>query len=93
MERSTEKYLTRAALFILLAAQAACSKSDRWLGITYADKNNLIEHRVIGEFGSLQECLTAVNNAVGTQGAYECAKNCDASNSPMLCEETVGNEN
>jgi len=92
MEQSGEVHRSRAVLLILLAWLSACSKPDRWLGITYADKSNLTEHRIIGEYGSLNECLAEVNNAVGTQGAFECAKNCEGSTIPMTCEQTVGNE-
>ena len=84
--------LWKVAAFIAAISITACAKPDRWLGVVYPDKANLASHQVIGEYDTLNACLSAVNEAASDQGAYECAKNCDGSSMPMVCEETIGNE-
>ena len=55
--------------------------SDRWQSKVYLNKQNLTNHRIIGEFSSLEECRDASLNylrgikALDT-GDYECGKNC-----------------
>ena len=80
---------------MILISMSGCSffkNSDSYLGIVYPDKSNLTEHRIIGEYSTLNECLKAVNASVSSEGSYECGKNCDRSKMPMVCEETLGNE-
>lgn len=75
-------------LFLFLAG---CTK-DNYLAFVYPDKTNLMDFKVIGEYKSLNECLSAANASAGSTGSYECGKNCDRSKSPMVCDETIGNE-
>lgn len=83
--------LKRTIIFASLLFFFGCKK-DEWIGIVYPNRNNLNDHRVIGSFSDLDKCLQAVNRKAGARGSYECAKNCDKSQMPMVCEETIGNE-
>lgn len=79
---------------LLLLALSSC-QGDRWLGFVYPDRNNLLIHKVIGEYPTLNECLTAVNRAAGESGSYECGLNCKESETGSglyICQRTVGNE-
>ena len=79
---------------LVLSLSQSCSHDERWLGFVYPDKNNLLEHKVVGEFPTLNSCLDAVNKAAGSRGSYECGLNCEDKDGSGLyiCERTVGNE-
>lgn len=99
---------TRIGLAVLVAVVCACvygafgredasasrdSDAERWLGLVYPDRANLLRHEVIGEFQSLNECLERVRAAASEQSAYECGLNCRERPSGLnVCERTVGNE-
>lgn len=83
--------MIRVFIFLVLSL-SACTKKEQWIGFVYPDKSNLRDYKIIGEFSTLNDCLGSVNVSVASNGSYECAKNCDKSKTPMVCEETVGNE-
>jgi hypothetical protein len=83
-------------LFTLLASVVACG-SDRWLATVYPNKSNLLNHRNLGEFPTLEECRAAAQQYLRDTGAsergdYECGRNCRRETEPVeiyFCEETL----
>lgn len=67
-------------------------KKEKWIGIVYPNKNDLTTHEIVGEFSSSKLCLMVVAPKAGKKGSYECAKNCNLSTMPMVCEETIDEE-
>jgi hypothetical protein len=79
-------------VLLLSALLLACgsSEQDRWEGFVYPDRDDLTRHRVIGTFSSMDECLSAVREEAGPEGAYECGLNCRAGSDGLsVCERTV----
>ena len=80
--------------FILLLALAGCS-GDEWLGFAFPDKGNLLIHRNVGTFETLQECDEASMSILKSlnaleDGYYECGKNCSSdSYFNRACEELI----
>lgn len=67
--------------------------SERWLGFVYPDKSNLMSHKVIGEYKSLNECLNQAMKVAGDKGSYECGLNCEDKGGGLnVCDRTFGNE-
>ena len=96
--------MTRAqkGSLLLLAAIAAywivtvTLGRETWRAFVYPDRGDLLEHRDLGEFDSLEECRDASLAYLSEMGAsqigdYECGLNCrsDASIGLMVCEETL----
>ena len=70
--------------------------SDRWQSKVYLSKQNPTNHRIIGEFSSLEECRDASLNylkgiKVLDTGDYECRKNCnyDYALDKYNCDKTL----
>lgn len=81
--------------FVILLVISLCScKGEKWMGFVYPDKNDLSIHKIIGEYKSLNECLTSANAEAGTRGSSECGLNCEQNYEygMFVCKETVGNE-
>jgi serine/threonine protein kinase len=85
-------FLSLSILVISILSYKFLIQKDTWIGIIYPDKNNLYNHKIIGEFNSINSCLDKVNILVGENGTYECGLNCKTETMPMICEKTVGNE-
>jgi len=85
-------FLSLSILVISILSYKFLIQKDTWIGIIYPDKNNLYNHKIIGEFNSINSCLDKVNILVGENGTYECGLNCKTETMPIICEKTVGNE-
>jgi hypothetical protein len=80
---------------ILYLAIILTGCSDRWQGVVYLNKQNLTNHRIIGEFSSLEECRDAsLNYLRGIKsldtGDYECRENCKYNSDldEYICDKT-----
>lgn len=70
---------------------------SEWLATVYPDADNLVDHRHLGTFPSLEGCRLAARNYLRDIGAlatgdYECGKNCKQSAvDPELyiCDDTL----
>ena len=78
----------------MLAGLLGCS-GDKWEGIVFIDRDNLLMYHTTGEVESLEKCRDASMKMLKNldaldKGFYECGKNCkDGSNSyERGCEET-----
>lgn len=68
---------------------------DEWRGFVYPSRNDLLVHREIGTYSSLEECRSAANAVIQNAGwknaDYECGLNCELSSSGSglnICEKT-----
>ncbi len=68
---------------------------DEWKGFVYPNKENLLVHRNVGNYSSLEDCRAAALNylrdldALET-GDYECGKNCKPDDYGMyICQDTL----
>ena len=89
----------KVGLLISILSLASCL--DRWDAFTYPDKTNLSSSVRLGPFKSLEECRANAKARLyefskqtipGTEGDYECGKNCDDGSKLdgiAICEETV----
>jgi hypothetical protein len=83
----------RLALIVafIVGAGAGCFQEE-WSGFVYPNKNNLTNHRAIGNFSSLEQCRSAsvslIKNSKWRNADYECGLNCNRSSLPMICEKT-----
>lgn len=92
--REVRKAALRALLGVMILALGC--KTERWTGVVYPDRSNLLVHRELGEFGSLEECRESARMylrdiGAGEKGDYECGKNCRRSpdySGMNVCEET-----
>lgn len=86
----------RHALLVapLLLALGGCA--ERWTGIAYPNRHDLVRHVVVGEFESLDVCRAKVTATLRSHGSdtfkgdYECGLNCKASGGGgmLVCERT-----
>ena len=82
-------------LIIVLAALFAGCSGDKWDGIVFPDRNNLLIYHDSGTFKNIDECGTASMKMLESMhavenGFYECGKNCTAASSSYNrgCEES-----
>jgi len=93
---------TNSIVVIILIALSAWGiyriwpKPEVWTGIVYPDASNLLIFERVGDFASLDTCLTTAITKVNSFAApnsadYECGLNCKPSDfdpDRMICEET-----
>ena len=72
----------RPELWVVAVAigMLAC-RATEWKGFVYPDRSNLLVHREIGIFTSLEACRLSARNYLrdigsADRGDYECGKNC-----------------
>lgn len=84
------------ALLGAMILTLAC-EGERWTGVVYPDRGNLLLYRELGEFASLEECRESAQSylreiGAAERGDYECGKNCrrsDAFSLLKVCEDTT----
>ena len=81
-------------LMVILMGLPACS-GDKWEGIVFTDRDNLLMYRSSGAFENLEECKDVSMKMLKSmsaldKGFYECGKNCKAGSNSYNrgCEET-----
>jgi len=82
-------------LIIFFCLVLAGCYADEWKGFVYPSKANLLVHREIGAYSSLEECrsaaLAVISNAGWSNADYECGLNCELSDTGSglnICEKT-----
>jgi hypothetical protein len=75
-------------------ALSGCYREE-WKGFVYPSRDNLLNHREIGTYSSLEQCrsaaLAVISNAHWTNADYECGLNCQMSDTGSglnICEKT-----
>ena len=68
---------------------------EEWDGYVYPNKNDLTQHKYIGDFDNLEDCRAAAlgwlnRNSSQSSGDYECGLNCEKSEYDVdVCEKTL----
>jgi hypothetical protein len=76
----TRKFRVELWVMTLAIGVLACRAAE-WKGFVYPDRNNLLVHREIGVFASLEACRLSARSYLrdigsAERGDYECGKNC-----------------
>jgi hypothetical protein len=80
----------------IFACIALCGcYQEEWRGFVYPSKDNLLNHREIGTYSSLEECrsaaLAVITNAKWQNADYECGLSCkmsDTGSGLNICDKT-----
>ena len=80
-------------MVLILGVITGCSKEE-WSGFVYPNKNNLLDHRNIGTYSSLEQCrdaaLSLMSSSNWHNGDYECGLKWKSSSyGVMVCDKTL----
>ena len=94
MNEKFSVFFRRPSVVVILAiGLSGCLEGDQWEGFVYPNQDNLMQHREVGTYSTLEECRSAalaVIELTGWRADYECGLNCESSNMTDLrvCERT-----
>lgn len=87
---------TRWLLAMLAVSTLTACESHPWTGFVYPDRANLLDHRELGAFRTLDDCRASANLylrdiAATESGTYECGRNCRRRDglTVLVCDETT----